>query len=74
MERRAMTQPTEYVRRYRFTDWEANNPGKPQPGTQLDAEFDDIQSVLQHRLAAMDAALEDLDRLRERVLRLEDQS
>lgn len=35
--------PPPYVRQASFTDWEANHPGEPNPGTQLDAEFNAVQ-------------------------------
>lgn len=46
--------PAIYSRQYSFTDWEANHPLDPVPGTQLDAEFNLVQvSILetQARLA-----------------------
>lgn len=35
--------PTPYTRQTSFTDWEANHPGEPAPGTSLDAEFNAVQ-------------------------------
>lgn len=35
--------PTPYTRQTSFTDWEANHPGEPAPGTQLDAEFNAVR-------------------------------
>lgn len=50
----ATQRPAPYVRLYSFTDWEANHPTDPAPGTQLDAEFNAVQISLtstQSRLA-----------------------
>jgi len=46
--------PAPYTRQTSFTDWEANHPGEPAPGTQLDAEFNAVRTSItdtQDRLA-----------------------
>lgn len=46
--------PPPYVRQASFTDWEANHPGEPNPGTSLDTEFNTVQESInatQNRLA-----------------------
>lgn len=46
--------PPPYIRETSFTDWEANHPGEPNPGTSLDTEFNAVQVSLtdtQARLA-----------------------
>lgn len=46
--------PPPYTRQTSFTDWEANHPSEPAPGTSLDAEFNAVQVSLtdtQARLA-----------------------
>lgn len=51
---RATPRPTPYARLYNFTDWEANRPTDPVPGTQLDAEFNAVKLAVtdtQARLA-----------------------
>lgn len=50
----ATPRPTPYVRLYSFTDWEANFPKDPVPGSRLDGEFNAIGIALtdtQNRLA-----------------------
>ena len=34
--------PAPYARQFTFTNWEANHPGDPVPGTALDAEFNAV--------------------------------
>jgi hypothetical protein len=41
-----MPQPTPYERGHSFTDWSAQHPADPQPGADLDAEFDNIELTL----------------------------
>lgn len=41
-----MAQPTEYVRVFDFTDFSTDYPTTPQPGVQLDAEYDAIKETL----------------------------
>lgn len=41
-----MIQPTRYDRRFNFTDWEANHPTAPVPGSALDMELNEIRTVL----------------------------
>lgn len=46
--------PPPYTRQTSFTDWEANHPGEPNPGTSLDSEFNAVQVSItgtQSRLA-----------------------
>lgn len=46
--------PTPYQRQFNFTDWQANHPVDPPPGTALDAEFNAVLAavtVTQERLA-----------------------
>jgi hypothetical protein len=46
--------PEPYQRQFNFTDWQANHPVDPPPGTSLDAEFNAVLLALtntQERLA-----------------------
>ena len=45
--------PSPYVRQASFTDWEANHPGEPAPGTSLDAEFNAVQESLDETQARL---------------------
>lgn len=70
--------PVTYVRVFDFEDWSTNHPTEPQPGVQLEAEFDAIKASLdstQGRLAeiqrddgALNNAIVTLDTLSPAVL------
>lgn len=45
--------PTPYTRLTSFTDWEANHPGEPAPGTSLDAEFNAVELSLDETQARL---------------------
>lgn len=45
-----MSQPTQYTRQYDFTGHSTTRPNTPQPGVQLDAEFNQIRNSLNSAL------------------------
>ena len=46
-----MAQPTPYERQFSFSDFSTENPADPQPGSQIDGEFNNIKQTIDQILA-----------------------